>query len=42
VGQVTGERSRISGSKDLGVLAHSELKLTVKDEALSGGDPHDI
>src|SRR5487761_1330395 len=32
VGQVTGERSRISLREYLGVLAHSELKLTVKDE----------
>ena len=36
-GQVTGERSRISGREYLGVLAHPELKLTVKDQEQLAG-----
>jgi cystathionine gamma-synthase len=32
VGQVTSERSRIAPREDLGILAHSELNLAVKDQ----------
>ena len=37
MGQVTGERRRISGREYLGVLAHSELHLAVKDEEQLAG-----
>ena len=37
MGQVTGERRRVSRGEYLGVLAYSELKLTVEDEEQLAG-----